>query len=220
MPDLNSEVRTALRATTGYIGGIERETTITTVIGTRSYDKDTGGFPSDFMADEGVHDDTNETWLKRADFKDRLYTTTGAPKEYYIRGRKLWFEREPDAVIKLTFFYRGTGDDVTTDEGVILAELSLEDDDPLWKAIIYEFVHNFWEVKYATEALKDNIEGMKIAEAVSGRYEKKALRMRHEFLVRQSKNQSQGDQTSLPSDYFPESTAYLKTDHGRVFLRR
>ncbi len=220
MPDTDGEVRTAVRETVRYLGGMPRDTEITTVSGTREYDTDSG-FPSDFMADEGVHDDTNNNWLKRVTFKDQLYNSTGTPDEYYIRGRVIGFEREPDVIIVMTLYYKGFGDDVTGDADTILSEFSIADDDPLWKAITHQFAHEYWNRKASEAAQKVDMPGLQIANAEMARHERKALEYRHRVKVQiLHNNQNESGQVDLPANYFTQSRAFIKLDHGRVLRRR
>ena len=220
MPDANGGVRKAIRETVRALNGLERSTTIVTTSGTREYGTDSY-FPSDFMAVEGVHDDTNDHWLKLIHFDQQLVSSTGTPEEYYIRNRKVGFEREPDVTITLTMYYRGFGDDVTNDTDVVLPEYSLADDDSLWDAIAHQFAYNVWSKKLSDFEHDGNEKGIVIANNAMNRHEKKMLQERHRFAEQlDGWNQDQAFQVDLPSGYFAESESFITVDHGRVIRRR
>lgn len=220
LPDLNNAVRSAVRDCVRYLGGMPRDTEITTVSGTREYGTD-AGFPEDYMADEGVHDDSNDNWLKRGSFKESLFSSTGTPSEYYIRGRVIGFEREPDSAITLTLYYKGFGDDVTSDSADILSEFSFADDDSLWEAITHQFAYEFWSRKLSEASTKMDTTGMQVAQGEMVRHEQRALEMKHKAKVQiLENNQNEAGQVDLPADYFSQSKAFIKLDHGRVLRRR
>lgn len=141
VPDLNALTREGIRALTRATGGIQRSTTITTIAGTREYDTD-NSFPTDFIAVESVWYGTIE--LLPIDRRGRIQSSSqGTPGYYYIWARSIGFDIIPNDTLSITLNYFGTSDDVSSDSDIVLEELSILDDDPLWSAIT-----DYCELKY------------------------------------------------------------------------
>ena len=215
-PDLNGDVRAAVRKAVRYAGGMERTSEITTVSGTREYGTD-AGFPSDFMKIQGIHDDTQDVWLDQRGFRDKLFSSTGDSLEFYIRAKQVILTKEPDSVNVLTMYYVGSGDDVTGDEDTILSEFSIPDDDPLWKAVTHEYAARYWDNRLAEAEGKMQTVLIKVAERALARHTVAALENRQLFRKEVNEmNRNKATQTALPRAYFIQSD---EMDHG-IHLRR
>ncbi len=228
IPNLNDEVRKCIRSLTSYIGGIPRETTLTTVANYREYGTtlDMGmnssiksGFPTDFLSIERIINE-DDVHLTRIDFRQRIEDSTGTPQRYYLRGFRVGFDLIPDAAYTHHFFYRGLGDDVTNDSAAVIPELGLMDDDEGWDAIKYQFAENFWKSKYARAALNADATTMSIASGMKNEYHIQALKARHKFAIRMDgANKDQASQVSLPGGYFEASQEIISLDHERTIHR-
>ena len=110
---------------------------------------------------------------------------------------------------------------MTADDGAVLSDLPLEDDDPLWKAIVHQYAYEYWSNRLSEAEQKADVEQMKICNMAMDRHERRALHFRHIFSEEWTKrNQDQAFQTSLPADYFTQSDAFITLDHGRIVRRR
>lgn len=176
MPDLDSEVLTAIRRLTTGIGGVLRSKTLMTVSGKREYGIAESatigvGFPEDFISSVRMID-ANGNRIDPILMGDRLESATsgGTPSGYYIwqRGRRIGFDVIPSAALDLTWEYFGKGDDVTEDADEVLAEISAMDDDPFWDGITFSFAERYFQRLYVKSSDADGrprfYENMKLFE--------------------------------------------------------
>jgi len=201
IPDLDGVVRESIRALISPLGGMQRSTTFDTVAGTREYGT-SDGFPTDFLRMLTVYRDT--TRLRPMYKRERNESTgQGGPSYYYIFSREIGFNVVPGSVYTMTLNYMGLGDDVITDSGVVLGELSIMDDDPAWKAITNHFAIEYYNLKRAEAINKfdTNIASLLNSVIESKRkdfWDNKAALIRR---VR-SYNADRAFKFDLPDDYF------------------
>lgn len=216
LPDVDGAVRASLRFVVRELGGFEREDSISSVVGTREYD-----LPTDFMACEGLHDDTNDRWLSFVTLPQRFEDSTGDAYEYYIRAKKVGFELIPANIVEYTMMYLGYGDNVTSDDDTILSEHSIDDDDSLWDPIVYRFGCVYWDKVLADAEIAGDKDRMGVATAA---YDRRLFQMNKALLKYRQQlsddNADQAMQSTLPGPYFLTNDQYMSKDHGRIVRRR
>jgi hypothetical protein len=160
MPDVDADIRRSIRKFTESVGGIFRTKTLTTVANQREYTI-YDAFPEDFIKSVRMIrtlDGSRIYPMSKWDRNDSA-TSTGTPGYYYIppRSRLIGFDLIPNDAITISWDYFGKGDDVSEDDDMVLEDLPIMDDDPLWDGIVYEFAFQYFETKLLGEESEKSI---------------------------------------------------------------